>query len=298
MRESCLYVAASIALGMISYFGSEAFFWVFVPEGAGVGEVAGTVLAYGLASACVLSAVSLTGAGGFVGLFLGAALLGFLVEGVIVSTMYDAFPFQLVWTPLAWHALITGAAVLGMHRVMVHRSLSLQVAAMVALGLFGAFMGSYWPLERTELPGRVAIGVYLTGTGVLAVLGQIALDRVGSVPQPPKWVFWVVPAFAVVLWGVQSTIDPRPQRLALPLMVGLTLWAMRRLGGSRPVSFGPPAPVARHALFLIAPLVTALIAAFGVLGSSGYGSNVIIAATTVPLGLGIWLWYLWRAAWR
>ena len=294
MRETLRYVLAAAALGAIAYFGSEALFWVFPPAGAGVGELALTVLAYALASACVLSALILTGASGLAGMFLAGALLGFLIEGVIVGTMYDAFPFQLVWTPLAWHALITGLGVVVLPRFMAQRALWQHAVAMVALGAVGGLMALYWLLERSDLPGSTAIFAYLTGFGAMAVAGHMALDRLETLPRPPNRVLWVTPGLALILWLAESAADPRPQRLALPLMVGLTLWAMRRLSGR--LTFGPPAPVLRHALFLLAPLTAALIATLA-RNTAGFAANEVVAVIAVPLGLALWLWSLWRG-WR
>ena len=61
---------------------------------------------------------------------------------------------------------------------------------MVGLGLFGGLFAFYWPLERTDLPSLMATVVYLLGAGVLAVFGQVVLERVEVVPKPPGWVLW------------------------------------------------------------------------------------------------------------
>lgn len=215
MRETLRYVMASAALGAITYFGSEALFWVFPPAGAGPGELAATVLAYALASACVLSALILTGAGGLAGLFLAGALLGFLIEGVVVGTMYDGFPVQLVWTPLAWHALITGLGVVVLPRIMGQWAWWQQAAAMVVLGAVGGLMAGYWPMERADLPRTVAIFAYLMGFGTLAVAGHLTLDRLETLPRPPNWVLSVMPGLALVLCG-WSKAPPTPDRSDWP----------------------------------------------------------------------------------
>ncbi|MGL4280802.1 MAG: hypothetical protein ACRCS0_10585, partial [Albidovulum sp.] len=93
--ETGRFTLASFALGGVSYYGSEAFFWSFPPEGITPADWAMTVVAYSLVAACTLAAVIWSGLGGWRALFLGGALGGWLVEGVIVDTMYDAFPFQV-----------------------------------------------------------------------------------------------------------------------------------------------------------------------------------------------------------
>jgi hypothetical protein len=296
VREAVRYLVASLALGMIGYWGSEALFWSFRPDDATALAIVATILAYALASACVLSAVSWAGIGGWRAAFFGGALLGFLVEGVVVATIYDAFPAQLVWTPLAWHALVTGLAVLALHLAAVGWRVWRQVSTMMALGAFGGLFSAYWPIERAILPGPADIAAYQLGTGGIAVAGFALLRAVAQVPRPAKWVLWGVPVLAVLLFLLQTAADPRPERLALPVVVGLTLWAMVRLGtAGGAVRFGGDAPVWRHGLFLIAPLVTTLIAAGMVRGTAGWETNVVVALTAGPAGLGLWLWLLWRA---
>jgi hypothetical protein len=297
MRETLRYAAASLALGLIAYFASEAFFWSFRPDGATLPDIAMTVVAYSIAGACVLTAVAMSGCGGVRAAFLGGAVLGFLVEGVVVGTMYEAFPFQIVWTPIAWHALVSGAAVFALHRTAVHWAAWRQVAAMLALGAFGGFFAAFWPMERAVLPGTVDTVGYLMGSGAAAVLGFVILDRVGQVPVPGRIVRWIAPVLAVILFAVQTAFAPSPLRLACPLVIGLTVWAMARHGswGMR-VSFGMEAPLWRHALFLIASGVTAAIAAGLVAGTAGMEANIPVALATAVTGLSWWLWLLFRAA--
>lgn len=296
--DAARFGVAALALGAIGYWASEAAFWSFPPEGVTAGQWAMTVVVYTLAGAAALLAVGWAGTGGLTGAFLGGAILGFVVEGVIVSTMYDAFPVQLVWTPIAWHALITGCAVFALHRRAVHWTPAGQAAAMLAVGLFGGYFAGYWPHERAVLPGAGATWTYHLGTGAAAVAGFVALDRVGPVPRPPIWLGAAVVLVLLGIWVLNGITDPRPERLALPVMIGVTLWAMRRLGTGEEVSLGPAAPVGRHLMFLIAPALVAAVAAYLVRGSAGTDANIVVALATGGTGLALWLWCLWRAAWR
>jgi hypothetical protein len=294
MQEAMRYALMSLALGLVGYWASEALFWSFPPDEVTVVQWMMTVAAYALAGACALSAVIWARTGGWRAAFLGGAALGFVIEGVIVSTMYDAFPFQLVWTPLAWHGVVTGMAVFGLHQVLVGGAVGRQALAMVVLGLGGGVFAAYWPQERAVLPSVGSILLYHLGTGAAAVAGFVLWARIGRLPHPSSVVLLLVPVLAVLLWILQGVADPRPQRLALLPMLGLTLWAMRRLGRAGPCPPVTP-PLWRHGLFLIAPLTTALIAAFVVRGTPGFASNIVAALTFGPLGLGLWVWLLWQA---
>lgn len=254
-----------------------------------------TWIAYALASAAVLSAVGLTGIGGVRALFLGGVLMGLIVEGVVVDEMYLAFPFQLVWTPLAWHGLITGVCIVGLGRAGPHWPLWRHLAALIVLGLFGAVFASFWPVDRDTMPPGEVVLVYLAVIGLVVPLGQGVLDRIGEVPRPPLWVALIVPGLVVALWLAKTLAMPEPVRLAFPAMVAATLWAMWRLGARGPVGFGPRAALWRHLLFPLAPALTALIAVPIWENIGALEGNVVVAAITVPLSLVWWLWLLWRA---
>lgn len=297
MIEAFRYFGMALAMGLISYWASEAMFWSFPPQDVTPWQWAVTVMAYSLAAACALSAVIWAGIGGWKAIFLGGAVLGFIVEGVIVSTMYDAMPFQLVWTPLAWHALVTGLGLFGLHLFMMEKSALRHALALAMLGLGGGVFAAYWPLERPTLPAVSQIMLYHIGTGVAAAVGFVMISQLARLPRPRPVVLMIVPILAVILWIIQGVYDPRPERLALLPMLGLTLWAMRRLGQGQFWDGGitlPQPAFWRHILVLIAPMVTALIAAFVVRGTAGFGVNWIVAATLTPLGLGLWIWLIWQ----
>ena len=294
--ETLRYILASLALGLIAVWGNENLFWSAPPPNLAVAGWVATWIAYALASAAALSAVGLTGIVGLRALFLGGVLLGLIVEGVVVDEMYLAFPFQLVWTPLAWHGLITGVCVVGLGRAAPHWRLSRHLGALIALGLYGAVFASFWPADRGAMPPGGVVLFYLAGAGLVVVPGQAMLDRIGTVPRPPLWVALIVPGLVLALWLAKTIAMPDPVRLAFPAMAAATLWAMWRLGGRGPVSFGLPAPLWRHFLFPLAPALTALIAVPIWENAGALEGNAWVAAVTVPVSLGWWLWLMWRAA--
>jgi hypothetical protein len=295
MREGLRYIGLSLALGLIAVWGSENFFWSAPQATLTLPEFALTVLAYSACCACCLSAVIWSGCGGARGLFLAAAILGWLVEGVIVGTMYDVFPFQLVWTPLAWHGLITGVGVLGLTLASVRWRIGNQVAAMVGLGLFGALWATFWPVERDDQPAVLSVLIYLAGTGCLVVGAMIWIDRFGRMPRPPGWVLLVFPLLAAAGWIAGSIAAPSPIRLACPVLIGVTVWGMRRLGRPGGAQWpGPPALPWRHGVFLIAPLITTGgIALFW--REPGIEVNWPVAAVTCAISVGWWLFAMVQA---
>ncbi len=288
------YVVLSLVLGGLSVWGSENFFWMMPPPGITPLDFILTVIAYSIAAAVAVSAVIWTGIGGLKAAFLGGAIVGYMSEGVIVGTIYQVIPFQLIWTPLAWHALITGAIVLGLGRVPM--SEGRRALVWVGLGLAGAFWAQFWVSERRGVPEVWLFAVYILGLGLMVPLAQVVMDRMGQMPSPRPWVLWVAPAFALLVWGAQGVAEMNPFRLLLIPVLALILWIMRRLGGPGPVSFGPAQPLWQHLMFLIAPLIVAVLAPLG--WAQGWGTleaNWIVAALTC-VGSLVWLGRLvWRA---
>lgn len=292
MRDFWRYVLACLCLGWIAVWAGEFLFWTTPAPDLGALDVLFTWGAYAVAAGAALSAVIWARLSGWRAAFLGGALLGVGIEGAVVGTMYAAFPAQLVWTPLAWHALISGLCVLGGGMALARGPLWRQAAGLVALGVFGAVWGLYWPLEGKVLAGVVGLLAYLGvgGLGVGVALG--VLSRLGPLAAG-RWL-WVAPGAMGALWGIGSVLEPSPLRLAGPAMVAATVWAMRRLGGGG-VGFGPVLGWGRCLGFVLAPVVTVGLVVPLWAGVGGVGVNVPIALGTGVVGAGLWVWLLWRA---
>ncbi|MBN8630732.1 MAG: hypothetical protein J0L76_07750 [Rhodobacterales bacterium] len=298
--ESLRYLALCLAFGVIAVWAGENMFWFIPPGGLQPLDLTLTVIAYSIASGVGLSLVIWTGVGGLSAAFLGGAVMGYMAEGVIAGTIYDPLPFYWVWTPLAWHALIAGGLAFGVGRAGATLGAGRMALVWTALGVAAAYWGQYWPSEMTgaaALPTVGTLASYLVGFGILVVLAQVGMDRIGQLPRPAKPVLWVAPAIAMLVWLVQGAADLNPWRVVLPLVMALLLWVMRRLGhAGAPISLGAPVPVWQHALILIAPAIAVLLAPLG--WAQGWGtlsSNIVVAVATCLLSL-IWLGRLiWRA---
>ena len=296
--DSLRYLLLSLLLGGLYVWGSENFFWMMPPPGITPADFVLTVVAYSIAAAVALSAVIWSGVGGMAAAFLGGAIVGYMSEGVIVGTIYQVVPFQLGWTPLAWHALITGGVVLGLGRAGAMLGPGRMALIWAGLGLAGSYFAQFWVAERSGVPELWLFAVYILGLGLLVPLAHGVMDRMGHLPRPPAWVLWIAPAFAALVWVLQSVAEPSPVRLVLPVILALLLWVMRRLGqGVAPVSLGAAVPLWRHGLFLIAPAIVVVLAPLG--WAQGWGTleaNWVVAGVSCLVSL-LWLGRLvWSAA--
>ena len=291
MRETVRFFGQALALAMVGYWASEALFWGFPPVPGDPLTLALTVVIYAGLFAAVLAAAEVTGARGLPGLILGGALFGFLMEGVLVDTMMWGVPVTLVWVPLAWHMPLTVlgaiAAVRTGGRVLWLALAALMVAAVVNAG--------YFPTVRADLPGLGAVLGYQLTFLAVAIAGHLWLDRLGPVAKAPRWVIWGLVLLALGLWGWKLIGDPRPKRVLVPLMIGVTLWGMWRSGRLEP---GEPWRFGRagaQVWWLAVPVVAVVVAGQMVRGGSGFPGNEWLAVSYGPVGLGLWVWALWRS---
>jgi len=277
-------------LGAIGMYGSEMLFWSAPPSPVLPGELALTWLAYALATAAALMAMAATGARGWLEVFLAGCIYGWLTEGVVVQTVYDVFPYTLVFTGMSWHALLTALLIGLAVRRAANWSLPRQLLFLLALGLFYGLWAQYWPLERPALPPPLTVALYLCGLGLCVPLANLALDYLPPRLAFSKWEIIFVAALFVVLWGAQFLATPEPQRLAVPLAIAAILWLLHRLGsGQQGVDLGntPPPLRWRHWLFLLVPALATALAVVGWAGLRGIETNWPIAIATSLLALGL-----------
>lgn len=186
-------------------------------------------------------------------LFLAGALYGWMLEGILVQTMYDVFPVNISFTSLAWHSLIS--IMFGWYWLP---RLMQQSRAVMACLIFGLGLGLWsigWWLEpdiavasiETVFFYNLVFGlplglVYLLQSRFsianfkpsrIEVAGAIILLAITfvmiTVPQQPLALFIFPPLALPVLWtlwknrqhetGLQTTSNQITVRQALPLML-------------------------------------------------------------------------------
>jgi hypothetical protein len=287
------------ATGAIMMYGSEMLFWSVPPDDSSATGLAVTWLAYSLCAYAFLALLVRYQVSSLHGLFLCGAIYGWLIEGVIVEEMYLSFPFQLAWTPLAWHALITAPLLFWLSRLSAAWPATRQVALLVAMGMGFGLWAMWWPAERQPMPGPAVSLLYLVGLAAFPVAAQWLIDRYGkSLLAISTTEFYVVFAIFAALWLMRFAAAPRWEMLTCPLLIAIALWALGRQPPGPPLLphwLEPPPQPLRHALFLAVPLIAAAIASTTWTLGFAPPTNIAVATVTVALSLGLFANALRRA---
>lgn len=198
------------------------------------------LLAYGFLGYFFLIVMKRFRVQSFDSFFITACMLGFLVEGVLVPVVYSGLPFTLVWTSMAWHALLSVYVVWYVFRqVMVHSSVFKVCLFHIAVGVFLGLWNSYmWNAREVVGSSEVLFEwqpimpfiVQFSMAYVLFVVGHIIFERVyRTSPEFSKVEYYSL----IGLFSVSAVLVAVASGLlvffpALPLAVALCFWALCR----------------------------------------------------------------------
>lgn len=216
--------------GYIMYCFSESFFWTRPTEAHlwsyGTGWLLYTFLTFNLFTLINYFKVRSPGA-----LFLAGSIYGWLIEGVIMQTMYDAFPWQISFTALAWHALIT--VMIGwfyVRKILYENRLLKTLRLGCGLGLFyGLWSLNAWTQaggEITPLPEYAAFAFVST---FLLMISYVLHDHLTIETFQPSRLGIGAQAALLGSYYLIITVPVRPLSplILLPLLA-LTYVALRR----------------------------------------------------------------------
>ncbi len=236
---------------------------------------------------------------GLAALLVAGALYGWMLEGMVVATVYEELPFSLSFTALAWHMPID--VLLGLYwmpRWLRAASFRRMAALSAGLGLVWGFWAT-WPWQagvQPPVPGAFgAFSLLTVGLLVLAywLLGRLEPPRPSPRAEAAAW-------GALLLWYALGTLPAAPvSLLVLPFLLGSGWWALRRHRAARPEGRpdalddlrGMPRPRNLLALSLW-PLVAALEYAAWVGLPWTVLANVVLYLILTPGGLLAYLWAL------
>lgn len=266
---------AIASLGLVTFTMSESVFWGGMSAAYADLGVLVALLAYTIVVIASLYALERLRPTGWQGVFLTGALVGWVIEGTVVNTVYLELPVSISWTGLAWHALLSvlGAWVL-LPRMLESRW---RWAGAVGLGLAWGGWSSAMQLDRGGLEAPTTFALYVVVATTLLGLGLRGWLRHRSDHVVPRWLGRTAVILALATYAFQLSMTPLA--LVLVPLVGGALWLMHRRSepDSAPVHLtGPSAPP-------LAPL--AVMAATAVLVQATLGAAIApVAAAIVYFG--------------
>lgn len=271
---------------IVTYF-SEWMFWSGRPPAETFFlEAIPSWVAYSCITFLFLSIVSYFRVQNLWTVFLAGALYGWMLEGILVQTMYDLFPVNISFTGLAWHSAIS--IVFGWYWLP---SLMRQSRATLACLLFGLCLGLWsigWWLEA-DLPVAPIEAVFLYNFvfGVLLVPAYVWQSRSRLADFKPRRIEVIGLLILLALYFVFITIPQQPLALfVLPPLALIVLWVLWKNRQREPELQATEANISlRQALpVLLIPLTASLVYAAALsLGFIFPGLQVMFVIST-PLG--------------
>lgn len=281
-------IAIALAVGAIMTIASEMLFYATPEQALQPFEIPLTWLFYAYTSYVCLALGAWLGVRGWVSLFLLGSIFGWIIEGVVVTTVYGALPFTIPFTAMSWHALISAVLVFAVVRNSAHWRLSRQILLLVALGLSFGLWAQFWVIERGTMPPDELTYAYLVGLGLAVPFANIALDHLPQHYPYKRRELVILAALTTLMWAARMLTTLNPAYLVLPAVILPTIAILRRRSTGTGLTLPPKGRAGRHMLFLITPLITAILATEGWKRYDWIESNWPIALLSTAIALGIY----------
>ncbi len=286
---------AIASLGLLTFSVSESMFWGKWSTAYPGPEVAITVVAYTIVVVAVLFCLERLRPAGRSGVFLAGALLGWLVEGTIVTTTYEALPLSIGWTGLAWHALLSvlGAWVV-LPRILA-MSLRRRVTALSAVGVtwgcWAAAMQADTGIPDAPFTFAAYVGLSTVGVG----LGLAGWLRWRSDHLVPTWLGWSAIAVLTFAFFVRAIALPLAL-MVLPVLLGSALWAMKQHSAAASAHLDPVAHTGHPRLGWLGLMPVGAWSSWLLVGPEvAPVAAPVIYVITNTAGFALWGRALWQA---
>jgi hypothetical protein len=292
-----------LALGYILMFYSESLFWAHVRPGQSLSERMITWLVYSIVAYVFLSVLARFRVFSVWALFLAGAVYGWLLEGLIVQTAYEALPLSISFTGLAWHALIT--ILVGFYlvpRALARGCRAFLLPAAIGLG-YGFWAITWWVEPDGGLTQPLDFAIYAFSTTILLCAAYEIFGR--TVPRlfQPSRKADILVSLCLFLYFIFITIPSAPlAAVILPALLAgvfLTLRHNKQVesGGSLLDSLPGARQVWPYLGLLAMPLTATVFYAVAFHLGIRWHSNGFVYLITTPAGfilLLISLIKVWR----
>ncbi|MBI5960810.1 MAG: hypothetical protein HY866_18880 [Chloroflexi bacterium] len=280
---------ASLSLGYILMFFSEFLFVNVYPHFDWTGVIP-MWIAYSIEAWVFLALLAYFRVRNGWALFLVGAVYGWLLEGVVVQTMYAAFPFQVAFTGLSWHALIDVWVGWYVVRKTMFGGSPRSMARLAVL--IGAFWGCWaiWSWQEHEMMGANRFALLAWGTNLLLIPAYHTLNRLEPLDfRPHRWEVRLIAGLHVLIFGIVVLMIPFAALILPPLLV-VIYGALRRHRRSPtpatiPITYAGRVGRMQYALLALIPLVALAEYSLALALDARIATNQIIALITVPISV-------------
>jgi hypothetical protein len=291
----------ALGTGFILFYFSELVFWPRIRPDDSLQGLLFTWLIYSFAAWVMMAVMEYFRVSSFPALFLAGAFFGWLIEGVIVQTVYEDLPLSISFTGLAWHALISVCGGWLLVRRMLRRKPVWMTLLSLAYGLaYGLWAISWWVEEPGKLFPVGDFALYAFGS-TLALIGSCRiLERVDHVPlEMRRWQARAVGALLLVLFGFGSAAAEPVSIVIFPLLM-LAVFLPLRLnraaaGRLRPVDlFTGQVRAVNYWLIILMPMSAILVYWLAWVIHLRIPTHWILYLITTPAGFYLFI----RSAWK
>lgn len=288
------------SLGAIIVAFSE--FWFYQIE-ENVGNL-GIIFFYGILAYVCLIILQKYHIENWEGFFITAVVFGFLIESIYVPVFYTAIPFTIVWTSMAWHALLSfGVGWYLFHKIYSQykwKTIILFSTVMgVFLGLWNSYMWNVVENEETILYSAISSDLFfeqfLLGY-IIFILGHFVFERTYNkqvVFSRFELYFFLI---LILLVGLFNFVAYLPFSLILMVLLFLCHMGLQRNGKKSlskedgNVDFiqkenNRKIPPVRYLFSLVIPLVALLTYDFIVEYGLYFEMNAIVIVICGPLSI-------------
>ena len=175
----------------------------------------------------------------FAGLFLAASIFWFLLEGGFVGILYESLPFSLVWTSLAWHALISVVLFWYYFRkIMLWKSLKKKLLYNSSLWILLWLWGTYsWSASEIWNSWEVVFNwmipqIYISQIViwyVLFIFWHMIYERsVKSMQYTSKKEWYIILTWILISYIIWNGILYFPVSLLLPVLIILSVMLLSK----------------------------------------------------------------------
>ncbi|MGD2247586.1 MAG: hypothetical protein PVF58_04210, partial [Candidatus Methanofastidiosia archaeon] len=282
-------VLLALSAGYILIYYSEFMFWAKF-TGSGPIEWLVTYLLYCVATYVLLGVITTFQVRSVYAVFLAGAVYGWVIEGVIVQTMYEDFPLQISFTGLAWHSLIS--VLLGFYYVnyvLIQNNFKKTICTMVFIGVFYGFWSVCWWVEEGVITPVFEFFVYTIITTVPLVVAHWSFINLLPVSFTPTKIEWGTLLGILGFFFVVTVYIVPFAAIILPPLMGLVLVTLKRnnrIEHRKNIISALAGSVNRlhYVLILCIPMTATILYSFFLSFNVVIPTNQVVYAITTPLG--------------